>query len=226
MDDSTIGGWTPGPVPEGPEVPEVSEQLAAPAATPPRPRLGGILRRRAASIAALGGLAVGGIAGGYVVTQAASSPSPSPSATATPGQASPNGSGVPTGPGPQGGGACMHGLQSEDLSLVAGAIGISSSDLQTALQNGQTIAAVAKAHNVDVNKVISAWVASENKEIDDRVASGQITSAQATQMKQQTQQRITDEVNGTHTGGGPGGPGGPGAFGFGGPPPGGAPPSA
>jgi len=108
------------------------------------------------------------------------------------------------GPGPGGG----PGPKSEDLSVVAGAIGISSSDLQTALRSGQTIAAVAKAHSVDVNTVISAWVASENKEIDDLVSSGQITKAQGDQMKTMTQQRVTDMVNGTFRGGpGHGGPG-------------------
>ena len=124
-----------------------------------------------------------------------------------------NGTMPPGGHDGRGGPGGPHGLQGEDLTLVAGVIGISSSDLQTALQNGQTIAAVAKAHNVDASKVISAWVASENKEIDDRASSGQITSAQATRMKAMTQQRVTDEVNGTFHGG-PGGPGGPG---FGGP---------
>jgi hypothetical protein len=134
------------------------------------------------------------------------------------------------GTGPRGGFGGGHGpggLQSEDLSLVAGVIGISSSDLQTALQNGQTIAAVAKAHSVDVNTVISAWVASENKEIDDRVSSGQITKAQGDQMKTQTQQRVTDEVNGTfHGPDGRGGPGDGGVRGGAFAPPGGSGPTA
>src|SRR5258708_4648205 len=108
---------------------------------------------------------------------------------------------------PPAGGPGRRGLRSEDLGVVAAAIGISSSDLQAALNNGQTIAAVAKAHNVNTATVISAWVASENKEIDDLASSGKITQAQATQMKSMTQQRVADEVNGTFRGG-PGGPGG------------------
>lgn len=181
------------------------EAPATPANPAPRASL---LRRRAASIATLTGLAVGGVAGGLVIGHAATA-SPSPSATA-----SPSGGAGGSGGGPMG---CPHGgpggLQQEDLTLVAKAIGISASDLQTALRNGQTIAAVAKAHNVDVNTVISAWVASENKEIDDRASSGQITQQQAAQMKAMTQQRITDEVNGTRPAGGPGRPGlgGPGS---------------
>lgn len=116
-----------------------------------------------------------------------------------------NATGRPGGHGGPGGGPGGPGLQQEDLDLVAGALGISSSQLQTDLSGGQTIAAIAKSRNVDVTTVIATWVASENKEIDARVASGQLTQSQADQQKQQTQQRVTDEVDGT----GHGGPGGP-----------------
>lgn len=102
------------------------------------------------------------------------------------------------GGGPRGAG--RGGLQSEDTQVVATAIGITTTQLQTELSGGKTIAAVAKEHNADVDALISTWVASENKEIDDRVASGALTQAQATQDKANTQQRVTDEVNGTHTG--------------------------
>jgi len=190
--DTPDDNWTAAPLPDGPR------------ATPPPARRAPLLRRRAASIAAFTGLAIGGVAGGVVISQAATA-SPSPTASGSPSTMTPgDGRRGPGGP---------HGLQSEDLGVVAGVIGVSTSDLQTALGNGQTIAAVAKAHNVDANKVISAWVASENQEIDARASSGQITSAQATQMKAHTQQRITDEVNGVRPAGGPGdghGPGGPG----------------
>ena len=175
---------------------------------PAPPREPGLVRRRVAGAAAVGGLAIGGLLGGYVISHAATAVA-SPSASPSP-SGSGSGSGTHDGTCPGG----PHGLQAEDLTLVAGVIGISGSDLQTALGNGQTIAAVAKAHNVDVNKVISTWVASENKEIDDRVSSGQITKAQGDQMKAMTQQRVTDQVNGTFHGR-PGGPAG-----FAGPPPG------
>ena len=46
-----------------------------------------------------------------------------------------------------------------DASVVAKAIGITETELNTALQGGQSVAAVAKAHNVDVQKVIDALVA-------------------------------------------------------------------
>jgi len=107
--------------------------------------------------------------------------------------------------GPHGG---PGGAQGEDAQVVATAIGITVTQLQTDLSGGKTIAQVATAHNVAVSTVISAWAASENQEIDARVASGQLTQAQADQMKSMTQQRITDVVNGTFSRGPWGGPGG------------------
>lgn len=100
-------------------------------------------------------------------------------------------------PGPGGGPGGPHGLGAEDQQVVASAIGITTAQLTTELTGGKTIAQVAQAHGADVNTLISAWVASENKEIDDRVTSGQLSKAQGDQMKAGTQQRITDEVNGT-----------------------------
>lgn len=70
-----------------------------------------------------------------------------------------------------------------DLLVLAKAIGISEADLQTALDGDQTVAAVARAHNV---------------------------AAQAEAQKAEVTQRATDQVNGTMTGGPMGGPGGSG----------------
>jgi hypothetical protein len=194
-----------------------------PGSSPGRRGLG--LRRRTATLAAMGGLTAGGVVGGLVVSHAAdstSSPTSSPAAAASPspgGSSSTNQGGSnedPTheqgespqreaeensgnfhGGGPHGPGG-PGGLQTEDQQLVATALGITTTQLQTELSGGKTIAAVAKEHNADVNALISTWVASENKEIDDRVASGALTKAQGDQDKTMTQQRVTDEVNGTH----------------------------
>ena len=190
MNDTLPDNWTGAPDPETPPA-------AAPSGPAPRPPW---LRRRVAGVAAVTGLGIGGLVGGYVISHAATTvatASPSPSSGA---------SGAPEYGGRH---ADIPGGRDEDLQVAAGAIGISAGDLQTALQNGQTIAAVAKAHSVDVNKVISALVASEDKEIDSALSSGSITSAQATQLKAGVQQRVTDMVNGTAPAGGPGGPGGP-----------------
>jgi hypothetical protein len=61
-------------------------------------------------------------------------------------------------PGP---GARLHRFveRHEDFAKIAGVIGISESDLKTAIQSGQSIAQVAQAHDVDPQKVIDALVA-------------------------------------------------------------------
>jgi hypothetical protein len=107
-------------------------------------------------------------------------------------------------------------MRGEDQQVIAGAIGISTNQLQTELTAGKTIAAIATEHKVTAATVVNALVASENAEIDQRIASGQMTAAQGAQMKTMTVQRVTAEVNGTepsggfggHDGGAPGAPAG------------------
>jgi hypothetical protein len=101
------------------------------------------------------------------------------------------------------------------LTAVASAIGISEVDLRTALQGGDTIADVARAKGVDVTTVIDAIVAEMNSHLDEAVAAGRLTQAQADERKANANERATDLVNGELPARGPGGPGG-----FGGPPPG------
>ncbi len=107
-----------------------------------------------------------------------------------------------------------------DASVVAKAIGISETDLNTTLTGGQTIAAVAKAHGVDVQKVIDALIADKKDEVAAALKAGTITQAQADQQLAGATQFATDQANGT--GFGPGGFGsadhgrdGPGGFGGG-----------
>jgi cytidylate kinase len=147
-----------------------------------------------------GGLVVGGIAGGYMISQAATA---TPSASAAPIAGSGHEHDAPGGF--MGAGPAAH---AQDLQQTAAAIGISAAQLQTELAAGKTIAAVAKEHNIDPARVISTLVADENAEIDAAVAGGQLTQAQASQMKTETAQRVTDMVNGVEPSHGPGGPGG------------------
>ena len=188
---------SPGLSPPDPEV-------APPPPPPPpasRPSRRQLMSRRGATAAVATGLVVGGVAGGYVISQAATTPSgtASPSAgTTTP----------PHHPGGFGGGG--PAARTQDLQQTAGAIGITTAQLQTEMSAGKTVAAIAKEHNVDPAKVIATLVSDENSEIDAAVSGGQLTQAQATQIKTQTTQRVTDFVNGTPPPRGPGGPGGPG----------------
>jgi hypothetical protein len=107
----------------------------------------------------------------------------------------------PRGPGGPGHGPRDMGV---DLATAAKAIGISEADLRTALQSGQSIADVAKAHNVDPQKVIDAVVADKQARLAAKVAAGELTQAQADAKKADLAQHVADWVN--HVGG-PGGPG-------------------
>jgi oligoribonuclease (3'-5' exoribonuclease) len=103
-----------------------------------------------------------------------------------------------------------------DTSVVAKAIGITEAQLTTALAGGQTVADVAKAHNVPLQTVIDALVADGTSELAAEVAKGTITQAQADAQKAAILQRATAQANGSFAGG-PGGPGGPGGDHAGGP---------
>ncbi|HJW21349.1 MAG TPA: hypothetical protein VJ506_02855 [Candidatus Limnocylindrales bacterium] len=153
-------------------------------------------RRRLASGATIAGaLVVGGVAGAMMlgpVLAASPTPSSAPSSTSK---------GTHSG-GPGMGG---HVEAVSDTSVAAKAIGISEADLLTALNGGQTIAAVAKAHNVDPQKVIDALVADGKDELAAAVKAGTITQAQADAEQAEVVARATAQVNGTMRFGGPDG---------------------
>ncbi len=179
----------------------VSDSVASPEVRPPATKTRS--RRRTAAAAIVGTLIAGGAVGAVSFTALAASPSAAPSQPST---TTGTGQTGPGGPGGFGG----HNEAVSDASVVAKAIGISESTLTTALQNGQTVAAVAKAHNVAVQTVIDALVADGNDELAAAVKAGTITQAQADAQKAAVVQRATDQVNGTLMGG-PGGFGGHGA---------------
>jgi hypothetical protein len=101
-----------------------------------------------------------------------------------------------------------------DLDAAAKALGMTGDELRTALQGGQSLADVAKAKGIDVAKVIDALVAEFKAHLDQEVASGEHTQAEADQKLADARARIEAFVNGTAPAGGPGfgdhGPGGPG----------------
>jgi len=119
--------------------------------------------------------------------------------------------------GPMGGGM-MRNFRTQGLATAASTIGVSQSDLQSQLASGKSIADVAKAHNVDPQKVIDAIVTTEKKQIDDGVKAGSIPQEVATRIEASLEQSVAARVYAT---GGRGGGGGTGMFGG---PPDGAPP--
>lgn len=104
------------------------------------------------------------------------------------------------GPGGPGG---PHGERGEGLEAAAGAIGITTDELRTALLDGQTIAEVAEANDVDVQTVIDALVAEANEHLDEAVENGRLTEAQASERAADLEERITAHVNGERPAGGP-----------------------
>jgi hypothetical protein len=65
-----------------------------------------------------------------------------------------------------------------DLTVAATAIGITADELRTELQTGKTVAAVATAQGVDVQKVIDAMVADYTTREQAEVATGEHTQAE------------------------------------------------
>lgn len=103
------------------------------------------------------------------------------------------------------------------LDVAAKAIGVSTQSLLSDLKSGKSIADVAKAKGVSVQKVIDAMVASMKTELDSQVKAGRLTAEAAAKIKANLTKMITNQVNGTfarpNLHGMPSGPGGPGGFG-------------
>lgn len=110
-------------------------------------------------------------------------------------------------------------------AVIAKALGMEWSAIQTRLQAGETLADIAGSKKA---ALIKALVTFEEKEIAQGVTDGRLTEAQATEMKSHVTERVTAMVEGTFGGhgmgprgmGGPGmggpGMGGPDMDGFGG----------
>lgn len=84
------------------------------------------------------------------------------------------------------------------LTVASTYLGISTTDLQTQLRSGKSLAQIATAAGKSTDGLIQAIVQDESAKIDQAVSSGKLTSAQATQIKADLTQRVTTMVNNTH----------------------------
>jgi hypothetical protein len=91
-------------------------------------------------------------------------------------------------------GLCLGAAGS--LDAAAEEIGIGTTELVSALRDGDTIADVARAHDVPVSDVVDAVVASEQVHLDQLVGDGRLTQAQADELSADLRERATDLVNG------------------------------
>jgi hypothetical protein len=81
---------------------------------------------------------------------------------------------------------------------------MSVEDLRTALGGGKSLAAIAQEKGIGVSKVVEALVAEFKAHLDEHVASGRNTRAEADQMLATDRTRIEAFVNGTAPAGRPG----------------------
>ena len=97
------------------------------------------------------------------------------------------------------------------IEAAATALGMTTAELRTAVQSGQTLAQIAADKGVDVQVVIDALKAELAEHLAEEVTSGEITQEQADQKLAKASERITDMVNnGRPERGGPEGQGGQG----------------
>lgn len=75
-------------------------------------------------------------------------------------------------------------------------LGMTQTALRNALQDGKTLAQVARDRNKPVDGLIDALVAEKRERINDAVEDGDLTRAQANELLQDLRTRVTDMVNG------------------------------
>jgi len=81
------------------------------------------------------------------------------------------------------------------IDTIATAIGISEADLWQNLREGQTIAEVAADNGIEAQTVIDALVAEITERVDAAVEAGNLSDAEATQIKANAVERATAIVN-------------------------------
>jgi hypothetical protein len=96
------------------------------------------------------------------------------------------------------------------LADAAKALGMTEAELKTELEAGKSIADVAKAKNIDLDEVIAKLTAAFKAHLDEKVASGEHTQAEADAKLAEFKTRVNEMVNkaGLPMRGGKGGPGG------------------
>ena len=83
----------------------------------------------------------------------------------------------------------------ERLSGLAELVGTDAQSLREALKDGRTLAEVAVSNGVEVEAVIEALVAMANERIDEAVAAGKLTDAEAEEKRAELETRIASFVN-------------------------------
>ena len=82
------------------------------------------------------------------------------------------------------------------LDPIAKALGITTEELQNDLRNGQSIADIAKAKNVDLSTVVDAVMTEVQNRLDQLVNDKKLTQDQADRIEARLKDRITSLLNG------------------------------
>ena len=124
------------------------------------------------------------------------------------------GKGGPGGHGGKGG----HGPAKFATAKLATTLKLTETELQTQLKSGKTLKQIADAQNVDIADVKATLTSDFKAHLDEEVASGEHTQAEADAKLAEFKTRLDDMVNGVRPAGGPEGhgPGGRGGPGHGG----------
>ncbi|MBU0495817.1 MAG: hypothetical protein KKA73_24895 [Chloroflexi bacterium] len=103
------------------------------------------------------------------------------------------------------------------MSVMAKALGITQTELMTAMRDGKTITELAQEKGVSTDTLVNAIVAAEKERLDQAVTDGRLTQAQADALLNVTRVMAPSYLEGADKVGGKfGGRGGPGMMGHGG----------
>jgi hypothetical protein len=121
------------------------------------------------------------------------------------------------GPGEHGGKG-GHGPAKFATAKLATTLKLTETELQTQLKSGKTLKQIADSQNVDIADVKATLTSDFKAHLDEEVASGEHTQAEADAKLAEFKTRLDDMVNGVRPAGGPEGhgPGGRGGPGHGG----------
>jgi hypothetical protein len=86
------------------------------------------------------------------------------------------------------------------LSVAAELLGLSETDLQSAMQEGKTTAELAEEKGVDAQEIVDEYVARYTEQLNQAVQSGDITQGQADSMLENATQRATDQLENAFAG--------------------------
>ncbi len=109
----------------------------------------------------------------------------------------PGGVGVGYGLGGGRGGA-WGGPDSSLVAVAANVLGVDQTELVAALNSGQTIADVAKAKGVALDKIVDAFLAQRAEALTQAVADGRLTQAQADTMLVTMKANVAAQLSAPH----------------------------